>query len=136
MTFLVATIAVMLMDTLPGMTEFDYLSIFTRAGRGFGFATLMIAVQPAIFEEIAFRGLVFDALFTVTGSGVETVLASAAMFAILHLSVPSFPHLFLMGAVLGLLRLRTGSLYPGMLLHFTHNFLCLLADRNGGIQLW
>jgi membrane protease YdiL (CAAX protease family) len=136
LTFAVATVAIRLMNTLPGMTEFDYLSIFTSAGQGFGVATLMIAVQPAVFEEIAFRGIVFNALYNVTGSGMETVLASAAMFAILHLSVPSFPHLFLMGAVLGLLRLRTGSLYPGMVLHFTHNLLCLLAERNGGIQLW
>jgi len=39
----------------------------------------------------------------------------------IHLSVPSFPHLFLMGLALGYLRSRTGSLYAGMVLHFTHN---------------
>jgi membrane protease YdiL (CAAX protease family) len=44
---------------------------------------------------------------------------------ILHLAIPSFPHLFVMGVALGWLRVHTGSLYPGMLLHFCHNLICV-----------
>jgi membrane protease YdiL (CAAX protease family) len=39
---------------------------------------------------------------------------------------------------MGWLRIRTGSLLPGMLTHFTHNLLVLLAERNddGGYLPW
>lgn len=134
-TFIVASLAVGLMQRLLGMDQINFMNDFSAAGYGLGLATLFIAVQPAIFEELAFRGMIFDSLRKVAGS-TETILASAAMFAILHLSIPSFLHLMLMGVMLGWLRNRTGSLYPCMLLHFTHNFLCVLEEHMGGILPW
>ena len=46
-------------------------------------------------------------------------------FAAAHGLVDGFPALFLFGAAVAFLRLRTGSLYPGMLLHGTFNALAL-----------
>ena len=79
-------------------------------------------------EELAFRGFIQSSLMRVLGT-YESVFVSALMFGILHLSIPSMPHLFLIGVVLGWLRVRTGSLYPGMLMHLTHNLLVVLAER-------
>ena len=59
---------------------------------------------------------------------METVIVTAAIFAILHLNLASFVHLLVIGLALGLVRLRSGSVYPGMILHFTHNFLCILTE--------
>jgi membrane protease YdiL (CAAX protease family) len=39
-----------------------------------------------------------------------------------------FVHTSVMGVVLGLIRWRTGSLYPGMLLHACHNGLVVLMQ--------
>jgi membrane protease YdiL (CAAX protease family) len=61
----------------------------------------------------------------------EAVLISALMFMVLHLAVLSFPHLLVIGLVLGYVRVRSGSLYPCMLLHFTHNLLVVLAEMKG-----
>ena len=58
----------------------------------------------------------------------EAVLVSAMMFMILHLAPLRFPHTLAMGVAAGFLRLRTGSLYPCVLLHFTHNGLCVAAE--------
>jgi membrane protease YdiL (CAAX protease family) len=51
------------------------------------------------------------------------------MFMILHLSVPSAPHLLLLGALTGFVRLRSKSIWPCVLMHFTHNAMCLAFER-------
>jgi len=86
---------------------------------------LLIAVTPAIVEEVAFRGIIFGA-FLRSLRGWETVVVSALMFMVLHAAVPSFPHLLVLGVILGVLRLKSGSWLPGVFLHFTHNYLVIL----------
>jgi membrane protease YdiL (CAAX protease family) len=91
---------------------------------------LFVAVQPAIFEELAFRGVIINALQRAL-SPFETVIVSALMFMILHLSFGRFPHTLALGLAAGFLRVRTKSLYPCMILHFSHNFMCVMAERAG-----
>ncbi len=88
---------------------------------------LCICVQPAVIEELAFRGVIFGALQKAL-SPFETIMVSALMFMILHLSIARFPHTLALGAAAGYLRTRTRSLYPCIVLHFSHNFLCVLAE--------
>jgi membrane protease YdiL (CAAX protease family) len=127
-TFVVATGALMVLKKLLGIPEIEVLPEFRAAGYGMFMVVVMIAVQPAVFEELAFRGLILGGLEHVLNP-LEAVIVSAALFMIIHLSVPSFPHLFVMGLALGWLRLKSGSLYPCMLLHFSHNLLCVLSER-------
>ena len=61
---------------------------------------------------------------------------AAGLFAMLHLSVPAIPHLFLMAVVLSLLTRASGSLYPAMLLHFCHNGLVVVAEQWEVIGPW
>jgi membrane protease YdiL (CAAX protease family) len=103
---------------------------FVAAGYGWGMVVLFWCVQPAIFEELAFRGTVMSALSKAL-SPFETVMVSALMFMILHLSPARFPHTFALGLSTGYLRLRTRSLYPGILLHFCHNFACVAIEWAG-----
>ena len=132
---LVAYTVVSLLHRAVEVPIIGYLKSYTDAGYGFGAAVLMICVQPAIFEELGFRGVILTALEPVLGPR-EALLVSALIFAILHLSIPSIPHLFLMGIVLAWLRQKTGSLYAGMVAHFTHNLLVLLAERHGSLLPW
>ena len=130
LTYLIASAFVSGLNRFIGMHEINYLRIFQRSGYGLGLATLMVAVEPAIFEELAFRGIIFDSLRRVIGNN-HAIVASAMMFAILHLSIPSFLHLFMMGLVLAWMRSKSGSLYPGMVLHFSHNFLVIVYQQHG-----
>ncbi len=102
-----------------------------------------MAVVPAVFEEFCFRGFLFGALRTRL-SGTGTVVASAAVFGIFHeILFPGrlLPSTFL-GLVLGWVRLRTGSILPGVVLHALHNGLLLsiiyyrdeLIARGWGIE--
>jgi membrane protease YdiL (CAAX protease family) len=100
---------------------------YLEAGYGWGAVILAVCVQPAIFEELAFRGTVMSALSKAL-SPFETIMVSALMFMILHMAPARFPHTLALGLAAGYLRHRTASLYPCILLHFCHNFTCVAAE--------
>ena len=126
-TFALASVVVTLAAGLLGAEELSYSAPFLEAGFGWGTIVVSICVQPAIIEELAFRGVILAALERVLGVR-DAVIVSALMFMVIHLTVLSFPHLFLIGLALGYLRVRTGSLYPCILAHFLHNLFVLLSE--------
>lgn len=79
-----------------------------------------VVVQPAIIEEIAFRGIIQPSLERIL-SRRQALIVTSAMFAVLHLwvAVPQF----VMGLVAGWLRNRDGTLWPAMTVHAVHNGL-------------
>jgi ABC-2 type transport system permease protein/sodium transport system permease protein len=89
-----------------------------------------MALVPAFFEELCFRGFLFGALRTKLAED-RTVIASALLFGIFHEVL--FPGRFLastfLGLVLGWVRLRTRSIVPCIVLHATHNGLLLTLAR-------
>jgi sodium transport system permease protein len=94
-----------------------------------GVALLVFALMPAITEEFAFRGYILSGLQRTYKPGTSIVL-SALLFGILHVLLSLFVQLFgatLLGLVIGLIAIRTGSLWPGVLFHFINNALGLLT---------
>jgi membrane protease YdiL (CAAX protease family) len=85
------------------------------------------AVQPGIFEEIAFRGIIQTRLNRIL-PWKEALLIQAALFSILHLSVMILVSHFLMGLLLGWVRLKTRQVYWGMLMHMAWNSLVLAQE--------
>ena len=86
-------------------------------------AVVVVVVAP-IVEELTFRGVGFS-LLARFGS-VAAVAGTAAAFAADHGLVEGFPALFVFGVAVALVRVRTGSIYPGMLLHACFNGLALV----------
>lgn len=129
-TFMVATAAVWGLHQAFGIEMIRAAEPILNAGYGWGMVVLVICVQPAVIEELAFRGVILSGMQRVLHDW-EAILVSALLFMVIHLAVASFPHLLLIGVALGWLRVRTGSLYPGMALHFTHNFLCVFFEQWG-----
>jgi hypothetical protein len=134
-TFSAAAVFLTFLHRELDMPLLQIASPIFQAGYGWPTVILSSAVMPAVFEEIAFRGVILTSLSRVMGSA-EAAVVSALLFMVLHLSVPSFPNLFLLGLALAYLRLKSGSLLPGMLLHFTHNLLCVVAERHVGPQFF
>lgn len=89
-------------------------------------AVLMLAVQPAVFEELAFRGYLLERFDGVFGRG-EALLLQGALFAIVHMLPLMFVSHFVMGLLLGLLRERSASLYPPIALHAAWNAFVVLS---------
>lgn len=85
---------------------------------------LLVCVFPAILEEIGFRGLLQHWL-QVAIKPWRAIVLSSFLFAVLHVSVISLPYLFFFSLALGWTKWKTKSLYPGMLMHFLHNFFVL-----------
>ena len=91
---------------------------------------LTVCVQPALVEELFFRFLLIGILRR--NCGVHgTVLVSAVLFAVCHVHVLlSMPYLFLVGVVLGYLRLGSRSMALPVLLHFLHNLAVTWWEAN------
>jgi membrane protease YdiL (CAAX protease family) len=123
-TFLLASIIIGGLHHLLGLQRIDLDDALLARG-GWPLVVGLVCIQPAVFEEIGFRGVILPALQPALAPS-EAVIVSALLFMTLHLTIGSFPHLFVMGLVLGYLRVKTGSLLPGMLMHFAHNLLCVL----------
>jgi membrane protease YdiL (CAAX protease family) len=100
---------------------------FREAGWPLWATFLMISAVPAVFEELAFRGVIQSSLERVLNAR-DAWLIQAALFSVLHLSPLMFPSHFLMGLCFGYMRKRSRSVYPGMLLHACWNALVLLQE--------
>ncbi|GHU68177.1 hypothetical protein FACS1894184_09530 [Clostridia bacterium] len=82
-------------------------------------ALLTAAAAPALFEELAFRGLMLPAMERY-GSGRAAVLVGT-LFALTHMSLLGLPTHLLLGIVLCLLAIASDSLILPMIYHFAHN---------------
>jgi membrane protease YdiL (CAAX protease family) len=82
----------------------------------------VIAVLPGVCEELVVRGVLLPSLARPLGL-LGAVTASAFLFAAIHLDPYRFLFTFTVGFVLGVLRLRVGSLWPPILAHVTLNAL-------------
>ncbi len=92
------------------------------------------AVAPAMAEEFFFRGFVLSA-FRSKLSAYRSVLFSSLLFGLLHviagsvLSIEKFLPTIILGVAVGYVAIRTGSLWPGILLHTLHNGLVFSMSR-------
>jgi membrane protease YdiL (CAAX protease family) len=105
----------------------DLVAPYHERDMSLGRALFDIAVLPAIGEEILFRGVIVTALAG-TFSRRIAVVVSSMLFATIHLTPLSFIHLTALGLVLGMVRVRSRSVYPCMLLHGLYNGIVVLLD--------
>lgn len=86
----------------------------------------LIAVTPAICEELAFRGFILSGLRH-SGHKWGAIVVSAVFFGIFHLLLQQSILAAIVGVVIGYLAVKTESLLPAMLFHFVHNSLMVVA---------
>ena len=109
------------LDTLGAMKQAPPLLLITT-----------LALTPAVIEELCFRGFLFSALLKVLSPG-RVIVLTAVIFGMFHvltgnaLLIERFIPTTLLGLVLGWIAYRTGSVIPGIVMHFTHNALLELV---------
>lgn len=86
---------------------------------------LAIAVTPAIFEELLFRGLL-PRFFENKGVW-KTILITGVLFAIFHLDFYKLIPITFLGSWLGYLLYTSKSIYMPMLAHFLNNLFAIIA---------
>jgi membrane protease YdiL (CAAX protease family) len=90
---------------------------------------LAVTLLAPIVEELTYRGLGFSlmapygVMLAVVGTGV--------LFGLTHGLLVGLPVLVFFGIVVGWLRAKTDSVYPGMILHATFNAVALLVAVSG-----
>jgi membrane protease YdiL (CAAX protease family) len=98
-----------------------------RSDRALAFAmsALVVAGIAPIVEELVYRGIGFTLLAQF--GEVAAIVLTAITFALAHGIVEGIPVFFVIGAGLALLRSRTQSIYPAMLVHIGFNALNVVA---------
>lgn len=91
------------------------------------FVLFVFAITPAVCEEFFFRGFVLGSLHRL--SNVMAVVISSVLFGLMHvltsnvLMIERFLPTALIGVLLAIIALRTGSIWPGIIFHALHNGL-------------
>lgn len=91
-----------------------------RTALGTGWFLFVLSFTPAVFEEIAFRGVVQGRFYALLGR-FQGMVATGAAFGLCHGITGALPFHVGIGVYLCWLRERSASLWPCMLMHATYN---------------
>ena len=95
---------------------------------------LASGVLAPICEELFFRGYLMG-VFTRYGRG-RAIVSSALLFSLAHGVDMAFLPRALIGALLGTMTMRTGSLFAAMLVHGCYNIAIILINFSGASGLF
>jgi uncharacterized protein len=109
---------------------FDVTHLFQGSGRERLAMALIASLLAPLAEEVAFRGYVLSALRTHLRPGAA-IAASSVLFAAMHLDPVRLPAVLFLGAFLGWLAWRSGSLWPAVAAHAVNNGLGSIAVLGG-----
>jgi len=94
-----------------------------------------IAFIPAIFEELAFRGVLYNYLNTFLDERM-VVMVTGFVFAAIHLNSFSLVWLIPFGILIGSLRKKYNTLWYGIIFHFVFNLTACFFDLYRQGELW
>jgi uncharacterized protein len=103
----------------------DVTNRLDTQGIGFLASFIAVAIIAPFAEEIVFRGFIYGGLRSRFGVVVATI-TSTLFFTALHFTIEQFIPLFVLGLFLAWLYEKSGSLYPGIILHAANNAISLL----------
>ncbi|MCC7083877.1 MAG: CPBP family intramembrane metalloprotease [Pirellulales bacterium] len=98
----------------------DSIELFGKHQPGLFASLVLIALLPAVCEELAFRGFILSGLRHL-GHKWRAIALSSIMFGITHTVLQQSLVTSIVGAVIGYVAVQSGSIFPAMLFHFTHN---------------
>lgn len=111
-------------DAAGELTRF--LTEFSSSGQLL-LAIVVIAVLPAIGEEIVFRGLIQNELIRGTKNIHVAIWVAAVLFSAIHFQFFGFVPRLLLGALFGYLYYWSGNLMLAIIAHFVNNAVSLMA---------
>ncbi|MCB9189153.1 MAG: CPBP family intramembrane metalloprotease [Flavobacteriales bacterium] len=89
----------------------------------------LIALIPAISEELLFRGLIQNLFSKATQNIWTGILISAFLFALIHIQPFNFLPMFALAFCYGMITAFTGSIWITMALHFLNNALTISLEH-------
>jgi uncharacterized protein len=107
--------------------EFSYYAFYADYKYGKLLAVFFIAVMPALFEELGYRGFVMGRLLNVVEKN-QAIFITSFLFAIMHMSFISLFWLIPFALLLGYVRVKENTLWYGVCMHFMFNFTVCLSE--------
>ena len=95
---------------------------------------LLIAVLPAIGEELLFRRTLIDS-FSKIGS-IKAVIISAAIFSLSHLNPTQTIYQFILGLIYGFVYLKTKDIVITIIAHLVNNCLAFFLSYLTNPLIW
>ncbi len=93
---------------------------------------ISVALFPALFEELAYRGFLMQRLLNIVEEKEATYITSILFFFI-HFSMISFFWMLPFGLLLAYIRIKTNTIWYGIVMHFFFNLTaCLVEIYNFG----
>ena len=111
-------------DNAAVLTE-KFLDVSTI--NGLLFNLFMIALLPAIGEELLFRGVIQKIFINWTKSRHWGIWIAAILFSALHMQFYGFLPRLVLGVVFGYLLVWSGSMWLPILAHFVNNAVAVIA---------
>lgn len=106
-------------ELLPDMADRSGNTLKMVLSNEYGYFVLCL-LTPFV-EELVFRGAVLRVLLGAFSRHWVAIAISAAIFALVHANPAQMPHAFLVGLLLGWMYYRTGSILPGVVVHWVNN---------------
>jgi sodium transport system permease protein len=97
-------------------------------GAEFAPLVLVIALAPAVCEELAFRGFILSGFMSL-GHKWRAIVYASLLFGLTHGILQQSLLATLTGVVLGYLAVQTGSIFPGVAFHLVHNTMVIAVSR-------
>jgi uncharacterized protein len=88
---------------------------------------VMIAILPALGEELLFRGIVQQLIKKIAGNAHAAIWISAAIFSALHMQFFGFLPRMVLGAMFGYMLEWSGTLWLPIIAHFVNNATAVIA---------
>lgn len=108
-------------------SEAAYREALERLAGAPAASLLRVCLLAPVVEEILMRGLVLDGLRDACGA-LGALAISSLLFALLHFNMVQTLSALVCGLVLGMLYLKTGSVFCCILAHCGYNLLSYLAE--------
>lgn len=87
---------------------------------------VMIAILPALGEELIFRGIFQRILTKIFSSGHTAIIVTAFFFSAIHFQFYGFLPRFILGLVYGYLLFWSGTLWLPVIAHFANNAISVI----------
>lgn len=127
----VASIAINYLTTLINVSLYDsdlrFYPLFSSSNYPAVYMIALVAVYPALFEEMAFRGFMFNSVKNLAG-GTNAVIVTSLLFAIVHFAFLSLFWLIPFALITARLRNKHNTLWYGMAIHFAFNLTACIIE--------
>lgn len=126
--FIMLILSIALMHVFPDSTQGLEMAFDDMMNHHFLLVALVIAVMPAVGEELLFRGLVFGSLRNKYKIG-WAIFITGLLFGAFHTNLVKLIPTGLLGACFAYVVYKSGSIFISMALHFINNFVSVLAMK-------